>query len=160
MSRHECPWLHHYLSQPLRPLDPSRMEVASPCWDGISQGDPTRALIFGAALALHLQALPLTRMDGHVHRRHVRSHWHGRQCANPGRIARSWFIYNSLASGYRHRKPKCYYLLVSLRPTHTYVAIYIYIYMAKASFSAYVLVTILLKLGKRCTFRPKKARPI
>ena len=32
--------------------------------------------------------------------------------------------------------------------------------MAKASFSAYLLGRNLLKTGKKCTFRPKKARPI
>ena len=40
------------------------------------------------------------------------------------------------------------------------IYIYIYIYMAKASFSAYVLVKVLLETEEKCTFRPKKARPI
>ena len=38
--------------------------------------------------------------------------------------------------------------------------IYIYIYMAKASFSAYVLVKLWLKIGEKVHFSAKKARPI
>ena len=47
-------WLHHYMSQPTYIIPPYQEGKAECTYDGIAQGDPASALIFGTALALHM----------------------------------------------------------------------------------------------------------
>ena len=47
-------WLHHYMCHPTYILPPHQGGVAECTYDGIAQGDPASALIFGTALALHM----------------------------------------------------------------------------------------------------------
>ena len=51
-------WLHHYMRQPTYILPPHQGGSAECTFDGIAQGDPASALIFGTAIALHMAKFP------------------------------------------------------------------------------------------------------